>query len=49
MSEGKRVINPVACHHRWKSLQKSDENEKWWARADSNCRPPACQAGALTN
>ena len=22
---------------------------KWWARADSNCRPPACQAGALTN
>ena len=20
----------------------------WWARADSNCRPPACQAGALT-
>ena len=22
---------------------------QWWARADSNCRPPACQAGALTN
>ena len=21
----------------------------WWARADSNCRPPACQADALTN
>ncbi len=21
----------------------------WWARQDSNLRPPACEAGALTN
>jgi hypothetical protein len=23
--------------------------DKWWARTDSNCGPPACEAGALTN
>ena len=22
---------------------------EWWARQDSNLRPPACEAGALTN
>ena len=23
--------------------------ERWWAVQDSNLRPPACKAGALTN
>jgi predicted nuclease of predicted toxin-antitoxin system len=23
--------------------------KEWWARQDSNLRPPACEAGALTN
>ena len=23
--------------------------DKWWAVQDSNLRPPACKAGALTN
>ena len=31
---------------------KNDVESKpveWWARQDSNLRPPACEAGALTN
>jgi hypothetical protein len=27
----------------------SNQWELWWARQDSNLRPPACEAGALTN
>ena len=31
-----------------RSLPKAKSNQKWWARADSNCRPHAYQACALT-
>ena len=31
-----------------RSLPKAKSNHKWWARADSNCRPHAYQACALT-
>ena len=31
-----------------RSPPKAKSNQKWWARADSNCRPHAYQACALT-
>jgi hypothetical protein len=31
------------------SPRKSLISKNWWAVQDSNLRPPACKAGALTN
>jgi hypothetical protein len=30
-------------------LARRATETKWWACTDSNCGPPACEAGALTN
>jgi hypothetical protein len=35
---GRRSLDPNAGYF-----------EEWWAVQDSNLRPPACKAGALTN
>ena len=31
------------------SVPCGSEDFSWWRLADSNCRPPACEAGALTS
>ena len=35
----------VSCSTYW----AKSANNKWWAMRDSNSRPPACKADALTN
>ncbi len=33
----------------YQDTKKEGDNLKWCVRADSNCRPPPCQGGTLTN
>ena len=42
------LMTPVR-HPRANEEEFGSALESWWARRDSNPRPPACEAGALTN